>query len=120
MTKILAFAGSSRIDSFNRKLVKIAALGSESAEAKVTLAAFHGKVAAIMSASPGGLGGLRGLVFLRMLLSNIGVMVLPGQQTVPHASKAFGSDGSLIDAKKQKLVLNVGIKLVETVKKLKG
>ena len=80
--------------------------------------AYHGKVAEIMSASPGGLGGLRGLVFLRMLLSNIGVTVLPDKQTVPQAFKAFGSDGLLIDEKKQKEVLNLGIKLTETVKKL--
>lgn len=36
MPKILAFAGSSRKDSFNKKLVKVAAFGAESAGATVT------------------------------------------------------------------------------------
>ena len=37
MTKILAFAGSARKQSFNRRLVKVAAAGAESAGAQVTL-----------------------------------------------------------------------------------
>jgi chromate reductase, NAD(P)H dehydrogenase (quinone) len=41
------------------------------------LAAFKGKVAALMSASPGALGGLRGLVHVRSILGNIGVIVFP-------------------------------------------
>ena len=46
-------------------------------------AAFAGKSAVLMATSPGGLGGLRGLVFLRMLLGNLGVTVLPGQRALP-------------------------------------
>ena len=41
------------------------------------LQGFKGKVASLMSASPGALGGLRGLVTVRSILSNIGVLVLP-------------------------------------------
>ena len=177
MPKLLAFAGSSRKDSFNKRLVKIAASGAESAGATVTvidladfpmpifnedlestkgmpdkarefknhliehdgfliaspeynsslsallknaidwasrsetdneapLVAYRGKVAAIMAASPGGLGGIRGLVFLRMLLGNIGVFVLPDQQVIPQAFKAFGDDGLLVDAKQQRAIVN--------------
>ncbi|TDF39751.1 NADPH-dependent oxidoreductase [Alteromonadaceae bacterium M269] len=36
MTKILAFAGSTRKDSFNKKLVKVAAMGAQEAGAEVT------------------------------------------------------------------------------------
>lgn len=36
MTKILAFAGSTRKDSYNKKLVKVAAKGAEEAGAEVT------------------------------------------------------------------------------------
>ncbi len=154
MIKILAFSGSSRKESYNQKLVKLAAQGAESAGAAVTvvnladypmplynqdveaadglpdkarefkqllidhhgflmaspehnssyssllknaidwasrseskdeppLIAFQGKLAVIMAMSPRALGGLRGLVPLRMLLSNIGVTVLPEQQAIP-------------------------------------
>ncbi len=82
------------------------------------LVAYQGKMAAIMAASPGALGGLRGLVFLRMLLANIGVTVLPEQQTIPQAFKAFNDDGSLVDGRKQKSVLKLGRNLAAVVSKL--
>lgn len=44
------------------------------------LIAFKNKVAVLMSASPGGLGGLRGLVSVRSILMNMGVLVLPNQK----------------------------------------
>ena len=77
-------------------------------------------MAAILAASPGSLGGLRGLVFLRMLLANIGVTVLPDQQAIPQAFKAFNEDGSLIDDRKHKSVLALGRKLAFTSGKLNG
>ena len=46
------------------------------------LAAYRGKVAALVSCSPGANGGLRGLVPLRMMLGNIGVTVVPDQLAV--------------------------------------
>ena len=49
------------------------------------LACFKGKVAALLAASPGALGGLRGLVHVRAILSGIGVLVLPNQLAVPRA-----------------------------------
>ena len=57
---------------------------------------FRGKVAGLLSASPGRLGGLRGLVELRRVLSGIGVLVVPQQYAVHTAGKAFGEDGSLV------------------------
>lgn len=190
MTKILAFSGSSRKQSVNQKLVKIAALAAENQGASVTvidlidfpmplfnqdleaeqgmpakahefkkllvehdgfliaspeynsafspllknvidwasraesddelpLMAYRGKVASIMAASPGGLGGIRGLVFLRMLLNNIGVTVLPEQQAIPMAFKAFGEDGKLTDKKQQLAVEKLGLNLVNILEKLK-
>ncbi len=189
--KILAFAGSSRKDSFNKKLLAIAASGAQEAGADVKLidlsdypmplynqdmevengipenalkfkrlliehdafiiaspeynsafspllkntidwasraesddepplVAYQGKMAVIMAASPGALGGLRGLVFLRMLLANIGVTVLPDQQTIPQAFKAFNDKGSLIDDRKQNNVINLGKKLSAAVSKPNG
>lgn len=191
MTKILAFAGSARKDSWNKLLVKIAAMGATAAGGDVTvidladypmpmfdqdlesengmpefaakfkqllvehdgfliaspeynsafspllknaidwasrstsdseppLVAYSGKCAAIMACSPGGLGGIRGLVFLRMLLGNIGVTVIPDQIAIPSAFQAFAEDGSLVDESKQKSVGALGKKLVEITGRLKG
>lgn len=43
------------------------------------LACFRGKVAGLLGASPGSLGGLRGLASLRLILGNIGVLVMADQ-----------------------------------------
>lgn len=186
--KILAFAGSTRTDSYNKTLVKIAAAGATSAGADVTyidlrdlpmpifdedleaqdgapatvttfkelmmahdgfliaspeynssisavlknaidwasrpapgeapLACFADKVAVIMSASPGGFGGLRGLVPLRSLLGNIKVLVLPDQIAIAKANDAFTPEGTLKDPRQQASVEGLGVKLAHTLAKL--
>ena len=188
--KILAFAGSLRKESYNKKLVKIAAAGAKNAGADVSvidlrdfplpifdedmetkdgqpenakrlkelmmahdgflisspeynssitavlkntidwvsrskppeapLSAFRDKVVSLMSASPGALGGLRGLVHIRAILGNIGVIVLPGQVAVARVSEAFNPDGTLKEAKQQKAVENLGVELVNVLNKLKS
>jgi|SRR5579864_5369869 len=187
--RILAFAGSTRKDSFNKKLIRIAASAAEAAGAEVTLidlrdlplplfdqdleaaqgppenarklkslmiahdglliaspeynssitavlknaidwasrpapgepplVAFKGKVATLMSASPGALGGLRGLVHLRSILGNIGVIVLPDQISVSKAFEAYNPDGTLKDPKQQAGVEELGRTLVSMLVKLK-
>ncbi len=186
--QILAFAGSTREDSFNKKLVRVAADRAREAGGEVTLidlrdfsmpvydgdleeargapenatklyevmkqhqglllscpeynssitavlkntidwvsrprdgdaplAAFTNKVAALLSASPGGLGGLRGLVHVRAILGNIGVFVLPTQIAVPKASDAFDDNGALKDAVLSKKVQRLAAELVSTTRKL--
>ena len=186
--KILAFAGSTRIDSFNKKLVKIAATGAVESGADVTvidlrdfamplydgdlehqqglpssarklkdlmlshqgflisapeynssisgvlkntidwvsrpsegeepLACFKGKVAGIMSASPGGLGGLRGLVHVRAILENIYVLVIPDQIAVGKAHEVFNADGTLKDKKQEDQVKKIGSDVAKLLIKL--
>ena len=188
--KILAFAGSTRKESFNKKLVKIAGDAARASGAQVTvvdlrdfsmplydgdleaeqgipenakkfkslllahdgflisapeynssisgvlkntidwasrpvpgeapLACFSGKVVSLMSASPGALGGLRGLVIVRSLLSNIGVIVLPNQVAVPKAHESFETDGKLKDSKQQASIESLGRDLVGVLVKLKA
>ena len=76
------------------------------------LIAFTGKVAGLLSASPGRLGGLRGLVHLRLVLGNIGVLVIPDQVAVAEAGKAFADDGNLLDKARQAAVVGIGEKVV--------
>jgi len=188
LPKILAFAGSTRADSFNKRLVQVAAQGARSAGAEVNfvdlrdlpmpffdedleategmpagaqqfkqllmthqglliaspeynssfsavlknaldwasrtapgeppLAAFSGKVAAIMSASPGALGGLRGLVPLRLLLGNISILVIPQQVAISKAHEAFNEDGTLKDPKQQQSIANLGARVANLLLKL--
>jgi len=183
--RILAFAGSLRKDSYNKKLVQIAAAGARAAGADVTyldlkdyllpvydgdieaatglpeaairlkqmfiehdgflisapeynssitaalknvidwvsrptLVAYTGKVATLMSASPGALGGLRGLVHVRSILGNINVIVLPEQVAISKAHEAFNEDGSLKDAKMQASIEGLGNRLATFLAKFKS
>lgn len=188
--RILAFAGSTRKESFNKKLVQNAVKGARDAGAEVTLidlkdfplplfdqdleaehgmpdnamklkqlfidhdglliaapeynssvtavlknaidwvsrpaagepplVAFRGKVATVMSASPGALGGLRGLVHVRSILGNIGVIVLPDQIAVAKAHEAFEPDGSLSDLKQQAGIEALGKTLASFLMKIKA
>ena len=186
--KILAFAGSTRIESFNKKLIKIAATGAKDAGADVTvidlrdfqmpiydgdleikdglpsnahklkdlmlahqgllvaspeynssisgvlkntidwvlrqsegeipLACFKDKIAGLMSASPGGLGGLRGLVHVRAILENIGVLVIPNQIAISKAHEVFNLDGTMKDEKQEQQVKKIGSNLTQMLLKL--
>jgi chromate reductase len=82
------------------------------------LECFTGKVAGIMAASPGALGGLRGLVTVRSILENIGVIVVPDQVAVSAAQDAFDNDGKLKDAKRQEAVEKIGIRVADVATRL--
>jgi chromate reductase len=188
--KILAFAGSTRTESYNKKLVKVAAEAARKAGAAVTLidlrdyplplydgdleaqgipenvhklkkfflendgllisspeynssitgvlknaldwvsrttgagepslSAYRNKVAALISASPGALGGLRSLFTLRPMLSNIGVLVLPSQVAVGKAADAFDPQGQLKDAKQNESIGKLAAELVDVIRKLRS
>ena len=93
---------------------------SRPATGEPSLVAFRGKVATLMSASPGALGGLRGLVHVRSILGNIGVIVLPEQIAVARAHEAFNPDGTLKDPKRQAGIEGLGRTLAEFLAKLKA
>jgi chromate reductase len=186
--KIIAFAGSTRTDSYNKKLVKIASIGateggadvtiidlrdfpmpiydgdleqkdglpsnarklkdlmlshqgflisspeynssisavfkntidwtSRQSEGEIPLACFKNKVAGIMSVSPSILGGLRGLVHVRSILGNIGVIVLPDQIAIAKAHEAFNEDGTLKDKKQEDQVKKIGANVAKILLKL--
>ncbi len=79
---------------------------------KGSLTPYQGKVAGLLACSPGALGGLRGLVHLRAILGNIGVLVLPTQFAIGAATLEDPATG-------EKLA-RLAKELVETVGKLKG
>lgn len=91
---------------------------SRQREGEQSMECFSGKPVAIMSASPGGLGGLRGLTNLRALLSSIGMIVIPNQIAIRSAFQAFHDDGTLKDEKQQASVRGVTEALVALTSKL--
>ena len=60
--------------------------------------AFAGKVCALGAVSPGALGGLRGLVPVRMWLSTIGVHIIPSQIAVGNGIDAFDGNQLVKDS----------------------
>lgn len=84
------------------------------------LECFTGKICGLLAASPGALGGLRGLVTVRSILSNIGVIVLPEQFALQKAHEAFGDDGRLKDPAQQKTAAGIAEKVARIAAKLAG
>ena len=84
------------------------------------LSAYVGKVAGLAAASPGGFGGLRGLVPLRMMLSNIQVTVVPQQVAIARAHEKL-EDGIITDsaslAQIKKVILAMNTTVVSPVTK---
>lgn len=59
---------------------------------------FEGKVVGLMSASNGGLGGLRSLGHLNPLLLNLQCWICPRQFALAHAATAFDEEGQLLSS----------------------
>ncbi|OUS03701.1 FMN reductase [Gammaproteobacteria bacterium 42_54_T18] len=80
--------------------------------------AFNGKVAGIMAASPGGLGGLRGLGHVRDILNNLGAVVNPTQVAVPAAYGVFNEQGVLLDEDLAQRVKALGAQVADMASRL--
>ncbi|PCJ55705.1 MAG: NADPH-dependent FMN reductase [Planctomycetota bacterium] len=83
------------------------------------LVAYHGQVAALIAASPGGLGGMRGLVHVRAILSGIGVTVIPEDLALGSAYQAFDENGGLADDRMDQRLDKVVKGLMRTAKALR-
>ncbi|GAW87666.1 conserved hypothetical protein [Bathymodiolus platifrons methanotrophic gill symbiont] len=88
-------------------------------ENETPLSAYKGKVAALGAISPGALGGLRGLVSLRMLLGNIGVTVVPPQVAIGSGFQAFNPEGELSDERQSGMLKATIDQLLRTTDRLK-
>ena len=85
------------------------------------LVAMGGTVAGVVSASPGALGGLRSLLFVRQFLQlALGLLVVPEQFALGQANKAFDDSGQLIDTKQLQSVQRVVSSVLRTAAALKA
>jgi len=187
-TKILAFAGSLRKDSYSKRVVQTAIRGAEKAGAEVSFVdlrdypmpiynpddhaqkgfdenalrfqrlltehdglliaspeyngslpaalknaidwasrqsdryersdVFQGKVAAIITASPGSFGGIRSLSHLRGVLMSVGINVLSSEIAVSFVGDKFDGDGAkMTDEKMKESLEKLGSSLAEMLNK---
>lgn len=88
----------------------------ESGEPGVLL--FARKVAAVVSASPGPMGGLRSMLGMRGVLEKLGAIVIPQGFSLGAAHLAFTKGGDLADGKADAEVRSVGAGLVGVARQL--
>ena len=82
---------------------------------------FKGKVAAIMTASPGAFGGIRCLGHLRGVLTIMFVNVLPSEIAVANVSKMFEGDSfEMTDEKMKGILEDLGKSLTDMINKIHG
>jgi chromate reductase len=78
------------------------------------LEVFAGKVAAMVSASPGVLGGMRAQIALQISLNKLGLLVIPNSFALGVAHQAFDEQRRLKDGNVDQNVRGVGAALVRT------
>lgn len=90
-------------------------------EGEEPLAVFKSRVFALGSASPGGMGGLRGVNTTRTVLElGLGALVLPDQFAVPKAGEAFEANGHLKSRDQQENFKALIVKLARAAHVLHG
>ncbi len=85
---------------------------------QMALAAFTGKTAALLAASPSRLGGIRALASVRSILSSLGMIVIPKQYGLGSAKNAFDENNTLIDESAHRGVSAVVEQLIHVTKGL--
>jgi NAD(P)H-dependent FMN reductase len=74
-----------------------------------------GKIAALVSASPGLLGGVKSQLSLQIVLNKLGVHVIPESFALGAAHQSFDAEGGLKDGTVESAVRRVGAALAEMV-----
>lgn len=87
-------------------------------EGEEPLECFKCKAVGLMAASPGGLGGVRGLDHVREILSNIQCHIVPGLVSVSGADNAFGDDGKLKNDRQRQMLDTLIERTVAAAKKV--
>ncbi len=87
-------------------------------EGEKPLECFAGKIVALTAASPGGLGGLRGLDHVREILHNIQCHIVPGMVSVASAHEAFDDEGRLKNDRTRGMLESLMGNLVRTCEAL--
>ncbi len=82
---------------------------------------YAGRVVGLMSASTGGLGGTRALPQLRLVMSQLGALVLPRQVGVPLADAVFpADDGRATDLRIERQVAALVGDLIRMARLVRG
>ena len=105
--------------SFSAALKNAIDWASRMEEGETPLQAFKGKTATLMAASPGAIGGIRGLVPLSMLLGNIGMHVYPVQHAISKVGRLIDSSGKVTDEATLKKLHALGKQAVAFTEALK-
>lgn len=88
------------------------------AEGEERMACWDGKIVGILSASPGGLGGIRGLHHLRTILAGIGAFVLPNHLAVGKSTANLQNDMQITDERLQDQLVNLSNEMVRVIRGL--
>ncbi len=90
-------------------------------EGEAPLQVYKTRVFMLAAASPGGFGGIRGLMMLRQTLTlGLSALVLPDQLAVARAGDAFDDDGRLKDIAQLERLKDMVQKLARAAKALHG
>ncbi|MEX0876067.1 MAG: NAD(P)H-dependent oxidoreductase [Phycisphaerales bacterium] len=84
-----------------------------------SLACFKGKTCGLLAASPGAIGGLRGIRHVRQILTQVQMVVVPQEFALAKAHEAFDSENKLRDENTAKMAVGVGKALVTMTRTLK-